>query len=398
VRREVDDLVRAIQGLPSGPAYCGLIHGDFELDNLRWPEDERGGGHHVGGGRGAPGAPGAAGTPAMLDFDDCATHWYAADVAFALRDVFDTGAGLEDARVGAFVGGYRAHVPLDDAAFATVPLFSRLARLRSYTTSIRALDLPDSDAHPDWLRGLRRKLETRAAAYAAALRRDVMPTAGDHDPRRVVAEGYDRIADRYARWIADAVVDEARPRYLAHLLDRLPAGARVLELGCGGGGPTTQQLAARFALTGVDISARQLELARTNVPAAQFIHGDMTKIAFAPESFDGVASFYAFGHLPYGELPVLLRRVGRWLRPNGALVATAAGFDPGTVEPNWLGAPMYFSGYAPQDTRQFLAAAGLRIERLEQETIVKDGRPTRFLWIVAHKEEAAAPRGRGDAQ
>jgi Ser/Thr protein kinase RdoA (MazF antagonist) len=107
----------------------------------------------------------------MLDFDDCAMHWYAADVAFALREVFDTGAGLEDARVGAFVGGYRAYFPLDDAALATVPLFSRLARLRSYTTQIRALDLPDSPAQPDWLRALRRKLETRAAAYAATLAR-----------------------------------------------------------------------------------------------------------------------------------------------------------------------------------------------------------------------------------
>ena len=171
VHGEFNDLVRAIQGLPSGRAHCGLIHGDFELDNLRWPEDVGGGGHNVEVGRGAPVAPGAAGTPAMLDFDDCAMHWYAADVAFALREVFDTGAGLEDARVGAFVGGYRAYFPLDDAALATVPLFSRLARLRSYTTQIRALDLPDSPAQPDWLRALRRKLETRAAAYAATLAR-----------------------------------------------------------------------------------------------------------------------------------------------------------------------------------------------------------------------------------
>ena len=103
----------------------------------------------------------------MLDFDDCATHWYAADIAFALRAVFDAGAGLDDASVKAFVGGYRARHPLDDDALATVPHFSRLARLRSYTTQIRALDLPDSAAQPDWLRGLRRKLEARAAAIAA---------------------------------------------------------------------------------------------------------------------------------------------------------------------------------------------------------------------------------------
>jgi Ser/Thr protein kinase RdoA (MazF antagonist) len=170
VRRELDDLVRAMEGLPSGRERCGLIHGDFELDNLRWPDDGSAGGDSAGVGRGR-GAPRAPGVPAMLDFDDCATHWYAADIAFALRADFDAGAGLDDASVQAFVGGYRAHHPLDDDALATVPLFSRLARLRSYTTQIRALDLPDSAAQPDWLRGLRRKLEAGAAAYAAELER-----------------------------------------------------------------------------------------------------------------------------------------------------------------------------------------------------------------------------------
>ena len=38
------------------------------------------------------------------------------------------------------------------------------------------------------------------------------------------------------------------------LVARLPKGARVLELGCGAGVPDTQRLAARFQLTGVDVS------------------------------------------------------------------------------------------------------------------------------------------------
>ena len=168
VRREFDELSRAVEGFPRGREYCGLIHGDFELDNLRWSDDETDAGDRdkTNGRRVTPSTPG---TPAMLDFDDCATHWYAADIAYALRSVFDPGAGLDDAKVQAFVGGYRAHHPLDDDALATVPLFSRLARLRGYATQIRALDLPDSAEQPDWLRGLRRKLETRTAAYAASL-------------------------------------------------------------------------------------------------------------------------------------------------------------------------------------------------------------------------------------
>src|SRR5688572_587903 len=144
------------------------------------------------------------------------------------------------------------------------------------------------------------------------------------DLRRIVAEGYDHIAERYALWAAHNVIYEVRPRYTAVLLDNLPKNAAVLELGCGGGGATTRQLANRFMVTGVDISARQIELSKRNVPNGQFIHGDMTRVEFPPSSFDGVAAFYTFTHLPQGELPELLRRISEWLRPGGLLVASMA--------------------------------------------------------------------------
>jgi hypothetical protein len=116
----------------------------------------------------------------------------------------------------------------------------------------------------------------------------------------------------------------------------------------------------------------------------------MTRVEFPPGSFDGVAAFYAFLHLPHGELLGLLRRIGGWLRPGGLLVATLApGADRGTVEPDFLGVPMYFSGEAPEDVQRFLAEAGLRVEAFREETILEDGRPATFRWVVAHR--AAEP-------
>src|SRR5262245_61198302 len=89
--------------------------------------------------------------------------------------------------------------------------------------------------------------------------------------KRIVEQGYDRIAERYAAWWAWVWSDE-RARYTDLVIRSLPEGADVLELGCGSGGPTTQALAARFKLTGVDLSARNLELARANIPSATFLH------------------------------------------------------------------------------------------------------------------------------
>jgi SAM-dependent methyltransferase len=215
------------------------------------------------------------------------------------------------------------------------------------------------------------------------------------DPRRIVAEGYDRIAERYAAWIANDLVDEVRPRYTAVLLEGLPPGAAVLDLGCGSGVPTTRQLAERFAVTGVDISARQVALARENVPRAQFLQADMTRLSFPPNSFDGVAAFYAFTHLPHGELPGLVVRITSWLRPGGLLVASmGASADLGSVEPDWLGAPMYFSGYSVEEGQHFIEMAGLAVVRLQVETILEDQRPVAFTWVVAQKPmPIAASRG-----
>jgi ubiquinone/menaquinone biosynthesis C-methylase UbiE len=140
------------------------------------------------------------------------------------------------------------------------------------------------------------------------------------DPKQIVSQGYDRVAERHAEW-AGCIRREERSRYTSVLLTKLPPGAAVLELGCGAGIPTTRQLAERFAVTGVDISARQVRLAQQNVPVAKFICTDMTHLEFPPESFDAVTAFYSIIHVPRQEQPKLLRDIAMWLRPGGLLVA-----------------------------------------------------------------------------
>src|SRR2546426_11015698 len=120
------------------------------------------------------------------------------------------------------------------------------------------------------------------------------------DPKQIVADGYDRIAEQYCAW-ASQVGQEERAKHTAVLLEKLPPGAAVLELGCGAGLPTTRQLAERFAVTGVDIAARQVALARHHVPTATLLHADMTQLDFAPTSFDAVAAFYSLLHGPPDE-------------------------------------------------------------------------------------------------
>jgi len=214
-------------------------------------------------------------------------------------------------------------------------------------------------------------------------------------PKCIVAAGYDRIAARLAAWATHTRTEE-RARYTALLLNTLPEGADVLELGCGDGGPTTRALADRFRLTGVDLSAEQIVRAREHVPRASFIQADMTALRLAPASFDAVAAFYSIIHVPREEQPALLGQIAGWLRPGGLLVASFGAHDnPEGYEEDWLGAPMYWSGYDAATNRRLVEEAGLLIERAQTETADEDGVPITFLWIVARKPDGAqSERGR----
>ena len=62
--------------------------------------------------------------PTVFDCNDCAQYWFAADVAYALRDLYDDRIeriDLGDPRLRAFAAGYRAVRPLPDRNLRLLP-------------------------------------------------------------------------------------------------------------------------------------------------------------------------------------------------------------------------------------------------------------------------------------
>lgn len=214
------------------------------------------------------------------------------------------------------------------------------------------------------------------------------------DAKHIVEQGYDRIAERYAAAAARERSDE-RARYTDLVVRSLPAGAAALELGCGAGGPTTQALAAHCTLTGVDLSAHSVELARQHVPNATFLHADMTTLEFESGQFDAVVAFFSLIHVPRDEQPGLLAKIARWLRPGGFFVATmGAGATEDGYEEDWLGAPMYWSHFDAATNRRLVEETGLIIDSAALETADEDGAPVTFLWVVARKPTTLVEPGR----
>jgi SAM-dependent methyltransferase len=200
---------------------------------------------------------------------------------------------------------------------------------------------------------------------------------------QLVGEGYDEIGDRFERW-RDQIVDESRSRLYEELVSRLYQGARVLELGCGSGTAETWKLAERFRVTGVDVSAAQIRRARVNVPEARFVHADFTNLELPSSSFEAVASFYAFNHVPRELLPLVLERVHGWLRAGGwFLVSLGAQDTPGWTG-EWLGTTMYFSSHLPETNRRLVDEAGFERTLDEVVTVQEPEGQAGFQWVLAH--------------
>jgi cyclopropane fatty-acyl-phospholipid synthase-like methyltransferase len=205
------------------------------------------------------------------------------------------------------------------------------------------------------------------------------------DARRIVREGYDRIADRYATWSIPPPGGQTE-RFLAEVLAVVPDGAEVLDLGCGQGAPVAQALAERCRVTGVDASRAQLERARARVPAATFVEADVATLERARSSVDAVTAFYSLTHLPRDDQTSVVSRVVGWLRPGGVFCATLGGGDTfDEVEPDWLGVPMFFAGFAPDENRRLLANAGLSLEVDDVVDLDEPDGIATFHYVIARK-------------
>jgi ubiquinone/menaquinone biosynthesis C-methylase UbiE len=201
---------------------------------------------------------------------------------------------------------------------------------------------------------------------------------------KIVERGYDRIADTFATW-RDRIEGDPRAEWANDLVERLPEGASVLELGCGAGSEETVELAQRFRLTGVDVSREQIRRARERVPGAEFVHADFLELDAPDESFDAVCSFYVLNHVPRELLGQLFDRIARWLRRGGlAMHAFGVGDNPGWSG-DWLGAETFFAGYEPAENTRVVSAAGLTILRDEVVTFTEPEGQVRFQWILAER-------------
>ena len=200
-----------------------------------------------------------------------------------------------------------------------------------------------------------------------------MPSDHPTDPRELApdpaawaernarqADAFDTIGERYDEAFPNK---EGQEDCVRRLLSLLPPNARVLDLGSGTGLPTARQLAGAGArVTGFEISERMLELARRNVPEAEFRQADIVDLDPVEESYDAIVAFFSLLCLPKERIPEALGRVRASLVPGGLLCLSMVEADLDDVPIPFLGAEIRVSGYPRDELRSVVEKAGLVIE------------------------------------
>jgi len=111
----------------------------------------------------------------------------------------------------------------------------------------------------------------------------------------------------------------------------LEPGAAVLDLACGIARHALVMAARGYRMTGVDFSARYLEIAageaKRRGAELRLVRGDMRSLAFARE-FRGVYSYFtSFGYFSDDENEQVLAGVARALEPGGRFLIDVASRD-----------------------------------------------------------------------
>ena len=203
------------------------------------------------------------------------------------------------------------------------------------------------------------------------------------NPKTIVEEGYDRIAEAYSRLEGDE--QWPRMKWLGKALAILVPGSAVLDLGCGSGDPADIEIAKLHQVTGVDISKAQVELASQNVPQGKFIHGDIGALDFRDGTFDAVVSFYTLEHLPREQHGQLLERIRDWLRPGGLLLFSYEVGDMNDFTGEWLGVPMFFSSFDPETMKGLVQEAGFEVLETDIESQFEQNSEVPYLWVLAQR-------------
>jgi ubiquinone/menaquinone biosynthesis C-methylase UbiE len=170
--------------------------------------------------------------------------------------------------------------------------------------------------------------------------------------------------DLIAPWYARERGREAGVKEALEVAGSLPAGARVLDLGCGNGVPITSSLvAAGCRPIGVDSSPEMLARFVVNCAGTPALRAAAQCLPLRDDAFEAVIAWGVLFHLPQADQRRVVAEVSRVLRAGGAFLFTAGDVDDdsGTHVTPMNGVDFHYYSYSVDGYRRILAEQGIEL-------------------------------------
>jgi SAM-dependent methyltransferase len=199
-------------------------------------------------------------------------------------------------------------------------------------------------------------------------------------------ETYNKIA---TDWHKDHQADDWWVEGTDKFISFLGPGDSVLDVGCGGGTKSRYLSKKGLKVTGIDFSDELINIAKIEVPQAEFIVMDMYNAEKLNMKFDGIFAQASLLHIPKKDLSNILRILASKLKPDGFLYVAVKGTIPGspeeeTKEEDDYGYPYqrFFSYYSMDELIKNFENLGLKIVYKDIKTIGK----TDWLQIIGENQ------------
>jgi ubiquinone/menaquinone biosynthesis C-methylase UbiE len=207
----------------------------------------------------------------------------------------------------------------------------------------------------------------------------------------ITIDAYNKHAAKYFAKFAE--FEPYRQKMTLFQKTHIRKDAQILDLGCGPGNNARflLELDGTYKITGVDLSAEMINLAREQAPGCQFLVQDIRDIR-PGRTYDTVVASFCIVHLTDDEATELLRTVSLLLKENGTLyLSFMEGKNPGIETTSFSIDGMFFNYFQRGQIREMLSRFSIEvIETLTEAYEETDGSFTEDVFIFARSSSAAA--------
>lgn len=197
-----------------------------------------------------------------------------------------------------------------------------------------------------------------------------------------IAEDWHKDHDSDTWWV------EATDKFISFL----NKGDLVLDAGCGAGTKTKYLLDKGLKVVGTDFSEKMIELAKKEVPGAEFFTLDIKQINELDYMFDGIFMQAVLLHIPKKEVEAILKNVINKLKAGGYLYIAVKEKTPGGVDEETKNESDYgyeyerfFSYFTFEDFENYFKSLGIGMVYKNVLPPSRSARQSQWMQIIGRK-------------